>query len=266
MSSVFRDIAANFAGLAKACWTRRLALRGGLGALLLMLFGSGCATVSAPVLKQATGETLGVKKFRILAHYEMSRIFAPGAPQGGTATVAQKSSVFQGSYLGVQADAGVLTKLDLQLGANFTASGGGWRTGAKYQFLKRGRFALAGMLGYAAASGTGTLQYLTDDTPQEFTQTLSAYTVDMSIPVSLRVMPWLVVYGGPMWLHSGASGSFGGSVVSDTFNDFGTNLGLQITSWIFTGSIESAVLLMQDPFTDSTRMVPYVGVSFGVVF
>lgn len=250
MSSVFRGNAAKFA----------------VGTLILVAFGSGCATVSAPVLKQATGETLGVKKFRILAHYETSRVFAPGTPQGGTATVPQSDSVFRGSYLGVQGEAGILPKLDLQLGANFTASGGGWRVGAKYQIYKVGRFALAGMLGYAAASGTGTLQYLTDDTPQEFTQTLSAYTSDLSAPMSVRIMPWLVAYGGPMWLHSGASGSMAGSVVSDTFNDFGLNLGIQVTQWIFTGSIETAALLMKDPFTDSTRMVPYFGVSFGVVF
>jgi hypothetical protein len=248
MSAVFRGNAVIFA------------------AFLLVLSGAGCATVSAPVLKQATGESLGVKKFRILAHYEMSRIFAPGTPQGGTANVEQSNSVFQGSYLGVQAEGGVLPGLDLQLGANFTASGGGWRTGAKYQIYKGGRFAVASMLGYAAASGEGTLQYLTDDVPQEYTQTLSAYTVDVSIPMSVRINPMFVVYGGPMWLHSGASGSLGGNVVEDTFNDFGANLGLQISHWIFTGSIEAAGLLMRDPFMESTRLVPYAGVSFGVIF
>lgn len=266
MSSVFRGSAVIFAEPAQASRSLGLALRGGLGALFLMSAGLGCATVSAPVLKQATGEALGTKKFRILAHYEMSRIFAPGTPQGGTSGIPQKSSVFQGSYLGVQAEAGVLPVLDLQLGANFTASGGGWRAGTKCQVYKGGRFAVAGMLGYAAASGTGTIQYLTDSTPQEFTQTLSAYTVDVSIPMSIRATPALVVYGGPMWLHSGASGSLGGELVEDTFNDFGTNLGLQVSHWIFTGSVEAAALFMRDPFTDSNRLVPYVGVSFGVRF
>ena len=241
-----------------------------LASAVLGLFtasGPGCATVSAPVLKQETGETLGVKKFRILAHYEMSRIFAPGLPQGGTARKrAQSNSVFQGSYLGVQADGGVLPQLDLQLGANFTASGGGWRVGAKYQFIKSGRFAVSGMMGYAMTSGSGTIQYLTSGTPQEFDQTLSAHTFDFSIPSSVRATSWLVVYGGPMWMHSGASGSFGGLVVDDTFNDFGFNLGLQFSGWIFTGSIEAAELMLNDPFTASTRMVPFVGVSFGVTF
>jgi hypothetical protein len=255
MSSFSRMDAAKFAG-------RSLAV----AAALLGAMGAGCATAGAPVLKHETGETLGPKKFRIFAHYEMSRIFAPGTPVGGTAGVEQKNSVFQGSFVGVQADGGVLPQLDLQLGANFTSNGGGWRAGAKYQFVKRGRFAVAGQAGYAAASGSGTLQYLTAGSPQEFSQTLSAYTVDLSMPASVRILPWLAAYGGPMWLHTGASGSYSGNVVNDTFNDMGLSLGLQFSGWIFVGDIEAAELLIDDPFTASTRLVPYVGVSFGVTF
>jgi hypothetical protein len=285
MGPVFRGHAANLAEPARKRRSERHASRVASGARLFsasafslkaattvvamaiaMIVGSGCATVSAPVLKHATGETLGQKKFRVLGHYETSRIFAPGTPPEGTAGVAQKVEIFRGSFLGVQADGGVLPALDLQLGANFTSGGGGWRVGAKYQILKRGRFAVAGMAGYAAASGADSIEYLTDGTPLELAQTLSAYTFDVSIPASVRLMPWFVVYGGPMWLHSGAKGSLGSYVVNDTFNDFGASLGFQISYWIFTGGFEAAELLVDDRFTDTVRMIPYFGVSFGVMF
>ena len=51
-----------------------VALCAGMGAGI----GTGCSTVSAPVLRNETGETLGQKHYRVFGHYESSRIFTPG--------------------------------------------------------------------------------------------------------------------------------------------------------------------------------------------
>lgn len=234
-------------------------------AALVMLAGSGCATVGAPVLHHQTGETLGQKRFRVFGHYETSRIFAP-ASTAETLGIEQDNSIFQGSFLGVEVDGGVLPQLDLQLGANFTAGGGGWRLGAKYQILRNGRIAVAAMAGYAATSGSGTYTYLTAATPVEIQQTLSASTIDLSMPVSYRVAGPFIVYGGPQFLRSGVSGSFGSAFVEDSTVDWGLNLGVQVTYGVFMGDLEVAEVLVQDPFTDSHRLIPFVGLSFGMMF
>ena len=237
-----------------------------LGACLGVGIGVGCSTVSAPVLRHETGEVLGEKHFRAYGHFETSRIFAPGAAgDANVFQISQDHSVFQGSYFGVQADGGVLPYLDLQLGANFTAGGGGWRLGAKYQVLRRGRIAVAAMAGYAAASGGGNVTYLTATTPETISLNLSAWTLDLSAPASFRISPWIQLYGGPMMLHSGVSGSYGGAVVGDSYNDFGMNLGLRIGTGLLFGDFEAAELMVQDPFTGGERFIPYMGVSFGVL-
>ena len=115
-------------------------------------------------------------------------------------------------------------------------------------------------------SGSGDVTYLTSGTPEAVTQTLSARTVDFSVPASYRIAPWGAVYGGPIGLLSNVSGSIGSAVGSDSFTDLGVNLGTQITSGIFTGDLEFAELMVEDPFTGSRRFVPYLGLSFGVLF
>ena len=108
--------------------------------------------------------------------------------------------------------------------------------------------------------------HLTAGTPENVTQTLSAYTFDLSIPASYRFAPAVALYGGPMLLRSGVSGSYGGVVGTDTYDDMGVNLGFQVTSGMFTGDLEVAELLVKDPFVDSSRWIPYVGIAFGVLF
>jgi hypothetical protein len=230
-----------------------------------MLLGAGCSTVSAPVLRHETGEALGEKHFRVLGHFEASRIFAPGAATDANVQgVAQGNSVFQGSFLGVEAEGGVLPRLDLQLGADFTLGGGGWRIGAKYELYRVNRVAIAAMAGFASGSGSSNVTYLTAATPETISLTLTAWTLDLSVPASFRLSPWIQLYGGPMMLHSGVSGSYGGAVVSDYYNDFGMNLGVRIGNGRFFGDIEAAYLLMNDPFVGGDRFVPYGGVAFGV--
>jgi hypothetical protein len=224
-----------------------------------------CTTVNAPVLRHETGETLGSKHLRVMGHFESSRLFQPAAT-AETAGIAQGNSVFEGSLLGVQVDGGVLPQLDLQLGANFTLDGGGWKAGAKYQFFRSARLAAAAMLGYAKSSGSGTVTYLTSGTPVQIDQTLSTYTIDLSVPVSFRINPSIAVYSGLMLLRSGATGSLGNNVVSDISNDIGSNLGVKVTVSMFEGDVEVAYLLVHDPFTDSAHFIPYAGFSFGVKF
>jgi len=238
-----------------------------LGFLGLVATASGCSTVGAPVLRHETGDTLGEKKVRVFAHFEMSRIFEPGAASDAQAAgISQNNSVFQGSLFGIEGEVGVLPQLDVQLGANFTATGGGWRLGSKYQFIRRGRFSVAGMAGFSSGSGSTSVSYITATGQEQLSQTLTAWTLDFSIPASLHVSSLLTLYGGPMMLHSGVSGSYGGTVVSDADNDFGLNLGVRVSSGIFVGDIEAAGLMVQDPFVGGERIVPYAGVSFGVLF
>ena len=69
-----------------------------------------------------------------------------------------------------------------------------------------------------------------------------------------------------MMLHSDVSGSYGGTVASDNYNDFGLNFGVRIGTGLFFGDIEAAELMLGDPFVGGNRFVPYAGVAFGVIF
>ena len=235
------------------------------GGALSLLGLCACATVSAPVLRHQTGETLGPKKFRASLRAEKSRIFAP-ASTTDTAEIEQEDSVFQGVILGLQAEAGILPKLDAQLGFSLTPSGGGWRVGAKYKVFQRGAFAGAAMLGYGASSGSGSVSYATSDAPIEIEQTLSMRILDFSMPVSFRIDPSFAIYGGWMLLRTNVNGSFGSSVVSDISYDPGLNIGVKITHGIFEGDLEFAMIRVHDPFMDGGRNIPFFGASFGILF
>ncbi len=245
--------------------------KGVLGAVVALLVFAlaqglcGCTTVATSVLRHQTGESLGVGKFRGFGYFETARLATPGTTEA-TYLIDQNKDVFQGMMLGMQGEVGVMQSLDLMLGTNFSADGGGWKVGAKYQFLKMGNLAGAGMLSYGARSAKGNVTYLTADQPVELATTLSAYTFDFSAPVSYRISPAFAAYSGLMLLRTSVSGSLGPDVVSMTNYDLGFNLGCKINAGRFEGTIEFAFLRVGDPFMDSTRIVPYAGLSFGVAF
>ena len=225
-----------------------------------------CSTMTTPVLRHETGETLGAKRIKVAAKYESSRIytFVPsGSPVNG---IPQEGQIFQGSLFGLQGTVGVMQKIDFQLGWFLSYHGAGWRVGGKYQILRKNRLAVAGMLGYGADSSSGTVSYFTAMQPLEIDQTLSANTVDLSVPVSYRLTPGVAAYSGLMLFRSGITGTAGGVSVSGLTFDVGSNLGFRLNLDQYEADIEAAFLRIYDPFVDGYRIVPYVGVSVGIIF
>ena len=242
---------------------------------LLPLLLAGCSTVAIPVLRHETGDTLGQKGIRVAARVESARMFPAFAAGSAAINAQQPVDPFVASLVGVTGTIGALPDLDVQLGALWSVNGGGWRLAAKYRFLKKGRFAVAAMLGYNAASGSGTITYATGALPAVTPQTLSVATKEFSIPVSFRVNSAIVLYSGLMYLHSGIQGSpgladFAGvTQPSWTANDWGTNLGMRVLWNRFEFDFETAVLDVNDPFLNggtSTRLVPYLGAQVAVLF
>ncbi|MGK5082566.1 hypothetical protein WDW37_04605 [Bdellovibrionota bacterium FG-1] len=235
-------------------------------AAVAIILLSGCSTVAIPVLRHQTAEALGTQRFRVMGHIETARVFEPLATDQ-TLGIDQGASLFQGTVLGVRGEAGVSPKFDVQLGALFSSSGGGWRLGAKYEIVRLGgRFASAVSLGYGAASGSGTLTYLTAGQPVEMTQTISANCVDLAFPVSFKISPLMTAYSGLIFMRSYVSGNLGSTLVSDYSHDYGTNLGMKFSEGRFEGDVEIAFLRVSDPFAVSGRFIPYFGGSFGVTF
>jgi hypothetical protein len=196
---------------------------------------------------------------------ESARLF-PLVPAGSApALVAQAADVFQGGLLGAQAAAGVTPALDLQLGTWYPVGGGGWRVGAKYQFLQ-GRIAAAAMAGYGRLATKGTVTYRTATGTEDLTQTLSGYQVDLGVPASFRLGANVAAFGGLTLFRSGVSGASGSGFVADTSHDLGANLGLKLMFGRFEGDIEFALLRLRDPFADAMRFAPYWGLSGGIVF
>jgi hypothetical protein len=225
----------------------------------------GCATVATPVLRHQTGETLGQNHYRAYGHLERGRIYAPSTT-AETVGFEQKNDIYQSTVIGVVGEAGLFSRFDLQGGASFSSSGGGWRIGGKYQLSQKGNIAYAVVAGYSASSGSGKVQYTTEFGTTDISQTLSATVYDVTFPVSYRVSPDLLAYSGLMFLRSRVTGVFNNIGVSDASFNPGINIGFKARKGIFEGDVEIASLWLHDPFSDSSRLVPYFGGSLGVIF
>jgi hypothetical protein len=232
---------------------------------------SGCTTVTAPVLRHETGEALGgLGHFRAYAHIERGRL-VPMIPQDSNFTgVEQETGVFTGALFGVQGAAGITPKLDLQAGTYLSQGGGGWRLGAKYQWLGTSNgqgWAIAAMAGYGRASGEGTLIYTAPASIEtEVQQTLAARTLDLSLPVSYRFSPTFAAYTGLTYISNSVNGLSGGTFVEASTNDFAWNLGLKVSVNFMRFDLEMALLQANDPFLDENRIIPVYGLSAGVQF
>jgi hypothetical protein len=235
---------------------------------LFLMTASGCSTLTAPVLRHETGENLGSGNFRVLAHFDSSRIFPVVPENSSAATTLQNGTVFTGSLFGVKGEVGVLSIVDLQAEGFAQMSGGGWRLGTKVGIVQLGDFFVAGSLGYGAYSGSGTVTFLTPGYPTDLAQSLSATTTDLSIPISYRISPTFTVYSGFTFYHSEAFGTAGsgGEGVSYTSNDTSVNLGFRIVYGRYFGDVEAAILHLYDPFTGSMRSLPYFGAAIGAAF
>jgi hypothetical protein len=226
------------------------------------------------VLRHETGETLGYHHYSLVGHLEEGRLF-PLLPGGDPATTtAQAASVFQAATVGVDASYGLFRSFDLQLGTSLATGGAGWRIGGKYLIFGNpqrdgggpGNFALSAQLGYGVSAGTGTITYtVPGNSTEDVSETLSTKTIDIAFPISYRFTQMFAGYSGLLFFHNSVSGAAANAAVSQSFTDLGVNLGVRATQGIWTGDAELALLKVSD-VSSGSRIVPYFGVAFGVIY
>jgi len=231
------------------------------------LSASGCTTVSSPALKHETAEALGgLGKFKVRADADVGRVYPVTSSALVGATASQSSGIFRGWLTGLSGAAGLLPRLDIQLGTRFTITGGGWRTGAKYQLIKKGGFSVAIMPAYGRYTARGTETYNTSTGTGDVTQTLSVWTLEGAAPVSFSFSKTFAVYSGLMYTRSSYDGVADTTAVSDTANDLGMNLGVRLNFGRIEGDVEAAMIRLYDPFEGGSRFVLFYGLSVGVLF
>ena len=201
-----------------------------------------------------------------MTYLQINRTYPLVAAADPAAATIQDAALFQGGGFGITGSAGVLPQLDLQLGTAFSAGGGGWRMGAKYQWFKLGAIAVSGMFGYGAYSGSGDVAFLTAGTPETLNLAMSGHMWELGAPASFRLSPAFAVYSGLTFYHTGVHGSAGTQFVDGSANDLGWNIGIRITVGKIEGDLEAAFLRVHDPFEDSMRFIPYLGTAVGITF
>lgn len=234
-------------------------------ALALGYVFAGCSTMTSPVLRNETGETLGAGRPRLRLGFGAARNYPLVGALSPAAAVAQ-SGVYQGSNLYLQGAIGIHTKADMQLGGFVSRSGGGWRIGSKVHVGKKGPFSIAVMAGYGAYSSGGTIDYLTVSQPISEYQSMSTTVFDLSVPVSIRVLPTTQIYGGLMYFKSSVIGSSGDAAVGSSNNDLGANLGVRVTAGRFEIDGEFAMVSLYDSFTYGSTFVPFYGAAVSFLF
>lgn len=235
--------------------------------IICALLLTGCASMTTPVLRHETGDTLGSGAYRVRGRLETSRVF-PFAPSTVAAQgVAQDNGVFTGGLVGIEGAMGILNSLDGSLGAFFGVGGSGWRLGTKYKFLGSGAFSLAGMIGLGKYSGSGTAKLRTGTTGESsVTNTLSATVIDFGVPVSYAFTKETVVYSGLHFFKSSVKGSAATEVVSGSSTDYGPNIGLRFQVSQVEVDVEIMLLKVKDPFGGTSKMIPFFGVAGGIPF
>lgn len=122
------------------------------------------------------------------------------------------------------------------------------------------------MVGYGAYSGNDDVTLATATGTEDETLSLSGKMWELSAPVSFRLNPTVAFYSGLAFYHASVVGSAGTDFVSGDAADLGTNLGIRLTFGRVEGDVEAAFLRVYDPFEQSTRYVPYLGIACGVTF
>lgn len=264
MSAAGDTGAAEGVGYAGGGWRRRSCC----GSLIAgVMITTGCSSLSTPVLRHETGETLGTGKIKAGVNFETSRLYPLVPATASSATVEQNSSVYHGAFFGLYGAVGIHPRIDIQLRTYNAFAGGGWRLGAKINLLAQGRWAVATMFGYGRYSGKGTTTFQTAGQPEDLDQTLSAYNLDLGIPISYRFTPVFALFSGITVYRSGVTGSSGDSYVEATTHDLGVNLGAKFNFGRFEADAEFALLRLYDPFLNTSwRFMPYWGISGGVLF
>jgi hypothetical protein len=243
------------------------------GILLIFLLAlTGCGTMSIPVMRHDTGETLLPWDFQIRGSMEFSRDFPFVPPLAPAAGIAQDGGVYGASLITATGVVGAFPKFNLELQTAFSASSAGWKFSGKYQFygkpgMTEKGLAASGKFGIGTYSGQGTVALRVDSigTIQSFDQSLSSRMFDVSVPVSYRFSPEFAVYSGLTWYHHYVSGSAAGGLISNVANDWGFNLGLKMKFNKFETDVELVFLNVPDAFTESSRFLTFIGVSFGLI-
>ena len=253
---------------AKRVGERALGLRRGVRRTFLsgLFFFSGCSSLSTPALKHETGETLAKGKIRISGQIESTRMYPFVAAQSAAFGIPQGAGVFQGSLIGLSSAIGLDGKDDLQLKTYYCLGGAGWRIGTKYKAYTQGNINVAAMVGYGRYSAKGTIGMLTATQPLDVATTLSTYQVDISFPTSYRITKDSVLYSGLNYYRVGVTGSSETSFVKVVAHDLGVNFGYRIGWGKFETDAELAFVRLYDPFEDSVRFVPYLGLAASLVF
>jgi len=230
------------------------------------VIAGGCASVSMPVLRHETGETLGAGKVRAAVSLGTSRVLPVSAASFAGVGFPQSASLFRGNQIGAKGSVGVTSGLDLQLRTVFSPGGGGWSLGAKQLLVGSGPFSVSGMIGIGRYSGGGTLSYETVSGSSSLATVLTATQLDLGVPVSYRLGKDTVVYSGLDYYRSSFSGSAGSAIVEDSASDIGLNLGVRQTFGRIEVDAEVMMLKLGGPFTAGVGFTPFLGVAAGIIF
>lgn len=234
-----------------------------LGTLAL----GGCSTMSTPVLRHETGETLGPGKSRLGAGLDSSRMYGLIPSTSPAVGQAQEVDVLRSSHLWLGGSIGLLTKTDIGLRTYFKLGGSGWRLGVKQGLFKFGNLSIAGALNYGSHVGKGSVSYLSSTSQAvAVEQVLGAKQIDFGVPLSYRFGNGLVSYGGLTYFSTNVTGVADTVAVTKSVGEIGLNLGVRIP-WSGLGrpmevDIEGAMLSASDP-TGGGSMLHY-GLGLGI--
>ena len=266
----------------------------------MILLGAACSSVTTPVLKHETGETLGQGKAKGGIRVETGRMVPIFPSTMGLAGIEQTASVFTGQIVAIQGAVGIINKLDLGVGSFMSLGGGGWRVYTKFQALgapamgsKSGNFSVAALAGFGRYSSSGSVTYQTSNAgktepttskqtsgiktavaetsqlelgPGEVQQILSASCFEFSAPVSYRLFDRVALYSGIHLYYIMVSGAANLVGLSDSVFDYGSNFGIKAYLGRFEVSAESAMINATDPFLGTSRFLPYFGVATAFLF
>lgn len=245
---------------------------------------SACSTLSIPVLKHETGETIGVNSKNVSLKAETSRAI-PTVPviDGVTFSSTQESNPTQSGLLGLYFKYGIIENLDLKIDTPFFLGGGGWRLSAKYQLLgapasssNAGNFAISAMVAYGNFASSGDVTYNTSSGDAStasvstgeatYVQSLSATSIEFSFPISYKIFDGFVVYSGLHYSLLKADGTIHLIATEVSTSDLSFNLGIQNKFDTVLVNIEGMLLRAENPFNGESSFESYFGVSAGITF
>src|SRR4051812_49087154 len=80
----------------------------------LLLWATGCSTLSTPALRHETGEALGPGRIRVAGSLETNRAYAFAPAGSAAAGVVQEAGAFTGSHIGLMGGLGIFSNFEGQ--------------------------------------------------------------------------------------------------------------------------------------------------------